>query len=67
MPGALRVVLGGNAIRRRKLATGSGFISVIVAGTHSSGALENIIAPSALLNSSSIEAACWDFDGKADD
>ena len=52
----------------RKLATGSGSIGVItIADSDVSGAMENMIARSALLNRSSMGAVCWDFDGEADD
>ena len=51
----------------RKLATGSGSIGVITADSEVNGAMENMIARSALLNRSSMGAVCWDFDGEADD
>jgi len=51
----------------RKLATGSGSTGVIIADSDVSGAMENMIARSALLNRSSMGAVCWDFDGEADD
>jgi hypothetical protein len=51
----------------RKLATGSGSIGVTTADRDVNGAMENMIARSALLNVSSMAAFCWDFDGEADD
>jgi hypothetical protein len=51
----------------RKLAAGSGSIGVITAGSAVNGALENMIARSALFNRSSMGAVCRGFDGEADD
>ena len=67
MRGASRAVPGGNVMSWRKLATGSGSTGVINADSDVSGAIENMIARSALLNRSSMGAICWDFDGEADD
>jgi hypothetical protein len=51
----------------RKLATGSGSTGVTIADNDVSGAMENMIARSALLNRSSMAAVCRDFDGEDDE
>src|SRR5262245_3972507 len=67
MRGGSRVLPGGNAMSWRKLATGSGSTGVTTADSDVRGAMENMIARSALLNVSSIRAFCWDLDAEDDD
>src|SRR5262245_52183450 len=66
MRGDSRVLPGGNAMSWRKLATGSGSTGVTTADSDVRGAMENMIARSALLNRSSMAAVWWDFDGETD-